>query len=216
MSEKVAIIILARGKYSKRIPQKPLAILKNKTLMEHTLDFAIKLEYPIYVYTDLQEIKNICSFYENINIREKKYESENGIHQTAKEIIDYNQEICADIIILLQVTSPFRNAEKAKNWITAFCESDYNCGFAGYYETGYFYKSGCDGQVRAINYDPKERTYNQGNYTRLIKETGSFYIFRKEQLQKNHIMNGKIACFEDDYNIDINTYEDLRKAEYEN
>ena len=216
MSEKVAIVILARGKYSKRIPMKPLAILKYKTLIEHTLDFSINLDLPIWVYTDLEEIKTICGFYKNVNVRNKLFETESGIHETAKEIIEYNKEIKADVVILLQVTSPFRNVEKAKRWVNDFIESDYDCGFAGYSCKGYFYKSHLGGEVRAINYDPTNRTYNQGNYDRLIRETGSFYIFRISQLQKNHFMNGKIVCFEDDYNIDINIEEDLRKAEHEN
>lgn len=210
MPDKIAVIILARGKYSKRIPQKPLAILKGKTLIEHTLDFAIQFPYPVWIYTDLDEIKNICNTYVNVNVRDKKYETPDGIHRTSKEILEYNKEIQADIFILLQVTSPFRDIENAKIWIDDFLGSECDCGFAGYKIPGYFYIN----DIFPINYVKDKRTYNEGNYCCLTKETGSFYIFRKEQLQKNHFMNGNLLFFEDLYNIDINTIEDLKKAEY--
>lgn len=201
----IAIVILARGRYSKRIKNKPLVKINKKTLIEYTLDVCDYLEYPIWVYTDLDKVKKICKKYK-VNVRDKKYESETGAHQTTRELKEYNNEIQADVIILLQVTSPFRNIKKVKEWIQDFNSNNYDCGLAAYKDTGFYYED------NKPLYNIKERDYNSKEIKSLYKETGSFYIFKVSQLDKNHITNGKIKIYEDIYNIDINTQEDLRRA----
>lgn len=198
------IFVLCRGKYSKRIRKKPLSRINGKTLVEYTLDVCKQLPYETFLFTDLQEVKNIASIYD-VNIREKVYESPIGTHRTKEEIIFYNEKIGADIIILLQVTSPFRDIEKVKEWIHDFMNSDYDCGIAAYRQDGFFY------QKEAL-YNLKSRDYNSNGMRPVFKETGSFYIFRFGNIKKNHFINGKIKIYEDPYDIDINTIEDLEKA----
>ena len=207
---KIATVILARGKYSKRIPHKPLADCGGKKLIEHTLDFALSLPYPTYVYTDMEEIKNICARY-LVPVRDKLYENKNGLHRTGEELQKYNEEIGADVLILLQVTSPVRDVNLAKEWVRDFLLSGMDCGIAVHKEDGYFYEI----NSTAVNYSRQDRRYNDNTNvkTPLYRETGSFYIFHKRQIDKNHITNGQVILFEDPYDIDINTPEDLKKAE---
>jgi CMP-N-acetylneuraminic acid synthetase len=210
---KVAIIVLARGKFSKRIPHKPMTLLMGKPLIEWTLEITDQLPYETHVYTDMKEIKKVCMDHKCF-IHDKLFESEDGTHKTKEEIIAYNKEINADTIILLQVTSPFRKIELIKKWIARFHMSNCNVGFAAYkLEDGYYYYDDGD----SINYVENERTYNQNSFRKdeLFKETGSFYIFKIEQIYLNHFMDTgehRKMIFEDPYNIDINTFQDLERA----
>jgi CMP-N-acetylneuraminic acid synthetase len=47
----------------------------------------------------------------------------------------------------------------------------------------------------------------------MYEETGSFYIFKKELLQDNFFINSNCFFIEDNVNIDIDTPEDLTRAE---
>lgn len=204
---KIAMVILAR-KGSIRIPDKNIRLFAGKPLIEYTLEFIQNFEYEKYIYTDSDEIKEISKKY-NVNIRNKKFENEKGIHNTRKELIEYNKEIKADVIILLQATSPLRNIELSQIWIDEFLEYDFDCGISAYpLENRYLYdKNGI------INYDVKERDYNGCIKQPIYIENGSFYIFKKEQLKKRHIVNGKIMICFDKYNIDLDSVKDWEKAE---
>jgi CMP-N-acetylneuraminic acid synthetase len=211
---KTAIIILARGQYSKRIPYKPLVDFMGKPLIEWTLSITDQLPYDTYVYTDMDEIKNVCKKY-SCNVRDKILESEEGLHRTQEELQEYNKEIQADIIILMQVTSPLRDINKIQEWIKKFHLGLYDCGIAAYrLEDGFYYNE----HGLRMNYYINERAYNQDKAFKqvLYKETGSFYIFKAEQISKNHITDThNLVIFEDPYNIDINTYQDLERARAE-
>lgn len=207
---KIATVILARCKYSKRIPKKILTKINGETLIEHTVKHALKLRYPIYVYTDYGDVVRKIKKY-NVNIRKKLYDDESGTHRTDEELKKYNEEIQADVLILLQATSPYRNIGKVEKWIEEFVYSKADCGIAAYkLEDGFYYNiSG-----KAYNYKKQYRKYNQKESIKenVYKETGSFYIFKIKQIDKNHITNtNKLMIFEDPYNIDINTIEDLKK-----
>jgi CMP-N-acetylneuraminic acid synthetase len=205
---KIATIILAR-KGSRRIKNKSITKLGGHPLLEWTVRDAVRIGYESWLFTDIEEAPEICKNY-NITIRPKKYENKNGIHKTAKELLFYNKEISADIIILLQPTSPFRIIESIRIWIESFLESDFQAGFAGYWlRGGYYY----DRHANPLNYDIKARTYNGGKYKYIFKETGSFYIFHRDQLFKNHILNGRCQLYPDPFDIDIDTIEDLKQAE---
>jgi CMP-N-acetylneuraminic acid synthetase len=214
---KVVIMVLARGKYSKRIPHKPLTMFCGKPLIDWTLEICDQLPHAAYVYTDMDEIKERCKIF-SVHVRDKKYESETGIHETQKEIIEYNKELEADVIILLQVTSPLRKIELVKKWIEQFLKSDEACGIAAHEldDAYYYYKNGV-----TVNFYPENRTYNQdkSKKDKIYRETGSFYIFKFNQIHKNHFTSPYVSTnkygimiFKDPYNIDINTYQDIEIA----
>jgi CMP-N-acetylneuraminic acid synthetase len=204
---KIAIFILAR-KGSKRIPNKNIKLFDGKPLVEYTLEFTKKLGYESHIFTDSKAITALAANYP-IFIHDKLYENENGIHETGKEMLAYNEFIKADIIINLQVTSPIRNIELVKIWIEEFLNYNYDCALSCYPMTDkYIYDSNI-----AINYDPKDRIYNGGKKRPIYVENGSFYMFKKEQLLKNHITNGKLMICPDKYHVDLDTIKDWEVAE---
>ena len=115
---RIATIILAR-KNSKRLPGKNVidkenpVLLCGKPLLLWTVEFAVELGYPVHLYTDCENTKKELAIYP-ITIHDKLFENADGKHKTGKELIEYNKELSADHMILLQVTSPRRRIEDAK------------------------------------------------------------------------------------------------------
>lgn len=209
-NNKIAIFILAR-KNSRRIPFKNTTkLLAGKPLLEWTLDEVEYLPYPKYVFTDCLETADRLKKYDGIYTRPKLYESEDGKHQTNKELIEYNKEIGADIIVLLQVTSPIKKAFLLQSWISTFAIANQDVGFSVYPFKKFVYNKHCN-NINAFQF---ERDYNGGARIDQYVETGSFYIFTKEQLEKNHITTSdKRLIFIDDYNVDLDTQKDWDREE---
>lgn len=199
---KVAIILLARIG-SKRIPKKLVKSFCGKPLIEYTLEFMSKLNFDKYVFTDGEEIKKICEKY-NVIVRKKHYENKSGIHKTQKELKKYNKKIKADIIILLQGTSPLRNYNKFCGYLSRFLNSDFDVAFSVNRIEKIIYNENAE----RIN---KKRTYNEKE--NFYMENGSYYFFKKEQINKDHITDGNRMLIEDEYDIDIDTFDDWKKAE---
>lgn len=200
---KIASILLARIG-SKRIKEKPLIRLGGKHLIEWTLAIMKELPYPGYVYSDSNQVRSIVNSH-GLNSRNKILENKDGIHHTQEELREYNKEIKADILVLFQLTSPFRNIDTVKEWIKMFPLFNTNCALTVYPVKDIFYDQ------NAERIWPTYRGYQ--NNQRLYKETGSMYIFWKDQIEKNHITAGTRKLLIDSYDFDIDEYEDLEQAE---
>lgn len=214
MLDKIVTIILAR-KQSRRlknkniIPSESPVTLCGKPLILWTIDFSIDLGYPVHLFTDCKHTKKVLADLP-INVHDKLFENDSGIHETGKELTEYNKKFQADHIILLQITSPLRRVENAKMWIDNYFAGDFNAGFAAVAA-----KSGCYySRNSPVNFSFSDRNYNSCGIKSLYRETGSFYIFKTTQLEKSHFLHtNKMVLFDDPYDIDINTIDDLRKAE---
>jgi CMP-N-acetylneuraminic acid synthetase len=211
---KVVCVCLARIG-SKRLPKKLLKPFAGKELIRYTFDTMKELQkndIDCYVYSDSQEIRDIAKEY-NINDRAKLFENKEGKHHTAKELIEYNNEYNADIIILLQGTSPFRYSEIIMIGVNRIKKKFCDCIFSGHLIKNRF----CYLEPDIANFNRENRDFNGSKNLKLNNlwiETGSFYIFNKKQLKKKHITCGEMLAIEDKYNIDIDTIEDFNKAEY--
>lgn len=198
----IATFILAR-KNSKRIPGKNMIPFLGRPLVEWSILFARKLEYPVYVFTDFDEVRAIARQH-GCFVRDKMYENENGVHYTGMELEIYNHEVKADHIVLLQPTSPLRDYEVIKSGIEQYFIGDYDCVFSvKKNEKPIYTKEGLP-----LNFTP---SYNRQCKT--YEETGSFYMFKRQQIAKNHITVGDMLMVLDKYGVDINTMEDVTRAE---
>ena len=207
---KIVSVLLARTNYCKRIQQKPLVKLGDVHLIEWTLHTMRELQNnsyvnESYVFTDNEQTKEIIESYK-LNVRDKILENKEGKHYTSEELKEYNKEMQADTIVLFQLTSPFRDLETIQKWIREFPAYCVNCALTVRPVNLNLYMENGD-RIWPVN----SRTY-QNNQT-LYKETGSVYIFHKKQIDKGHITNGKRKLLIDPYNFDIDTYDDLERAE---
>ena len=104
---KIAAISCARMA-STRFPGKCLAMLDGKPLIQYTIDFAKKIEIPLYIWTRdieiMEYVKDKCPIiYEPEHLYDTKEDTTREKMAFANKIID------ADYIILLQPTQPIRD-----------------------------------------------------------------------------------------------------------
>lgn len=204
MSEKIAIITLAR-KGSKRFPDKVRHPLFGKQLYLWTVEYARKLNYDYYFAHDYEELSLPCW----VNEIRRLPTFTGDIHRTCEEIKMFDLD--ADIYILLQVTSPLRHdfSECIDEFIK---DKSKECGLAVYpLEERFYYIND-----KEANFKQSKRTDNGCKKSLMYAETGSFYIFRKCQLEKKHILDSKASkkmFFYDVYNFDIDKKKDLIDVE---
>ena len=202
---KIAIITLMR-KGSKRFPDKCRAIYKKKPLYMHTVEKALKLGHPYYFLTDytLEELPDLP---ESVTILPRSEYFAGDTHRTCEEI--KVNGINADFYILLQVTNPLRSVPKMKSWVRHFVSSRADVGFSTYkIPDGYYYNS----LGKPVNFDQGVRTDNGCRRGGMVVETGNFYIFRKCQLERKHILDGGNQMhFADPYLMDVDFEEDLKR-----
>jgi CMP-N-acetylneuraminic acid synthetase len=205
---KIAVAILARAG-SRRVPQKNIRLYQGKPLIEWTLLLAWKLGYPVWVFTDFPRVAEIAGKY-HANVRPKLFEQTDGHHETGKELIEYNKEMGADHIILLQPTSPKREIGLVRDWIARYLAGGYDVGFSAERLPAAFYYDIGGGP---INFFEKYRDYDGTGKTHIWRETGSFYIFRASQAEKNHFITGtNRILFPDPFpNNDFDYDEDFRE-----
>lgn len=168
---------------STRIKHKMLQKVGNRSLLRITIDFAKKLPYEHYIFTKDEEIKNEASDCKIIHEPDSLYDIPGNIYE---KLCYINEIIKADFIILLQATSPVRNFELYKHWISDFTNSCFSSGFSVYQK------------------DRKNYVMN-----------GAFYIIRKEILNSklfDDIITSNVKMYLDFQNYDIDTYEDLEKV----
>lgn len=196
-------------KGSKRFPNKMMADLCGKPLYRHTVDFALQLGYPYYLAHDYGKLDIPVA----VNQIERSEYFAGDIHRTNEEILSWG--LGADIYILLQATSPIRDLDLLKQDFTNvfFMNNNINmiCA-AEAIKDGYYYS----GNGKPINFEQDMRDDCGCWKDIILKETGSFYIFKKHLLERVHIMDKEndemILFLHDNYGIDIDKEEDLIKA----
>lgn len=189
---KLAIISFARED-SKRLPKKNTMLLNGKPLIWYTLQTMKYLEkqkewyYLIdrsfldyYVLTDYKECQDICEK-ESIKIIWRDHPKEWDdirLNQWAHEKIN------ADVYLLLQLTSPFRDNKKIDEWFY-FC----------------------------INNEKIKSSFSVTKINDLIfKRNGLFFYYTKEQLETGKLNDENSLIFQG-FDIDINTIDDFKRAE---
>lgn len=125
---KILAIIPAR-KGSKRVKNKNRKLFNGKPLIEYTIEEAKKSKYidDIIVTTNDEIIYNLCKYHNVIaNKRPSKLCKDDTPSQ---KVIDYIKTLYPsyDAYVLLQPTSPLRNAKHIDKCIKVFIENDFDC-----------------------------------------------------------------------------------------
>ncbi|WP_219017771.1 acylneuraminate cytidylyltransferase family protein [Shewanella algae] len=123
--KKVIAIIPARGG-SKRLPRKNILPLGGKPLIGWTIEAAQNSAYvdDIFISTDDQEIADVARQF-GINIPELRPEELSTDTATTQSVLFYTLEKYgkdADIVVLLQPTSPFRSSDHIDQAIKSLIE----------------------------------------------------------------------------------------------
>jgi len=199
----VAIIIPIR-KGSARFPGKNTFGLRGKPLYRWTLDHALQLNCPVYFSHDYEPGQIELPQNQNIiEVRQKDIPQNNNLSQEIRRM-----RIDAEVFVLLQVTTPLRNMRMIQNYLKDFKnDRRLKCGIGAYkLKDGFYYSN----DAYPYNFTIDHRRYGDCFKKPVFVETGSFYFFRKCQLQKQHITDTLYKkIYEDSYNIDIDQIEDI-------
>jgi CMP-N-acetylneuraminic acid synthetase len=119
-TQEILGVIPARGG-SKRVPKKNIKLLGGKPLIAYTIESATKsrLLDDFIVSTDNQEIQDVAERF-GARVIERPKVLATDWAKTINVILDILRRECADIIVCLQATSPFRTAQDIDNAINLF------------------------------------------------------------------------------------------------
>lgn len=214
-------IIPARGG-SKGIPKKNLIPLNGKPMIAWSIEAARNTPEIncIFVSTDDDEIANVAEHYgAEIIRRPANISGDNASSESALlhvvETLNSQHGDQPDLIVFLQATSPVRQPNDLSNAIWKLIDEEADSLFAARHVEGFVWKCSAD-SVSPVNYDPANRKMRQELDTRILEENGSFYVFRREILQKTKSrLGGKIVPYFMDPmdSFQVDTSEDIERME---
>ncbi len=205
---------------SNSIYQKNLKKIKNKTLVDITIDEAKKSSCfdEIYVSSENYKLKKICEkkkiffFKRNKIFSTKKALSSSVIQEfIKKKNLDLN-----DIIIYLQPTSPFRKAKHIKESIKKFKRHKKKTLISVKENSLNIFKSLIINSnfIKPL-FNDKFPTMNRQSFPKTYLPNGAIYIFLvKEFKKKMSIPHHKSIPFlmDEKDSLDIDNFSDLKKA----
>ena len=213
---KLVYIILAR-KGSKRLKNKNLKKINNKTLTERTIEFSKKISNlnKIILSTDSKKIRNL-GIKNKLNVpylRPKKIsESKTSSYLSALHAINYYEKTVGkiDAIVLLQPTTPYRSTKTFRKILSLFLRDASKPLIS----------------VKKINltsnkfFIKKKNFFTKYQNNNSIKDVyipnGAYFLITKKLLKKNKsFVSKKINVFEIKNireNIDIDSIADLKLA----
>ena len=211
---KIISVIPARGG-SKGLPGKNIIPLCGKPLIVYTIEQSLssKLIDQTVVSTNNKKIKEI-SIKHSVKVidRPAKLATDKAsIESCISHIIRF---IEADLVVLLQPTSPLRRIKTIDSAIKLFVDN-----FKRYDSLIPLYE--IEGKIGKIHKNRFIPNYKIGSrrqdLEKLYKECGTIFIFKTSVIQKQEFFGKRILPFvitNYDESIDINTHNDLKLAEF--
>lgn len=220
MELEILAIIPARGG-SKGIPRKNIRLLCGKPLIAHTIEAALNSKHinRVVVSTEDQEIAGIARQY-GAEIILRPAELADDSVPTApvlEHVVGYLEETedyRADVIVLLQPTSPLRNSHHIDEALAAFFSNKYDSLLSVCSSHAFIWRAGTD-EAYPLNYDFRDRPRRQDREPE-FRENGAVYIAKYDMLRREHnFLGGKIGFYHmpEDISIEIDTTFDFWLAE---
>ena len=218
-NKKVLAVIPARGG-SKGIKNKNLSVINGKTLVDISIIEALKSKMitQIILTSDSKKILNIGKKYKQVILHQRPKNLSNDKSKIVDVLLNLIQKKdLADIIVLLQPTSPFRNYKDIDQCLKKMIKNDYKTAVS----------------VRKLNFNPKWLFKINSNekikpiYKRFPKSTNrqdseEFYEFSGDiyaskitwlKKKKTFVSNKTLSyLMKDKKNIDIDEPFDLKIA----
>lgn len=213
---KYIALIPARGG-SKRLPRKNILPLAGKPLIAYSIEYAISEGIPVYVSTDDAEIKEISLQYGSKVIdRPTELASDHAttasvLQHTAQWLMDHGVEY--DYIIILQATNPLRPKGFLSEAIEVVDKEKPNSLMS---VNAILRKQGriVDNRFDPVNYYFGQRSQDMEVW---YYENGLIAITSKEKCLEGVVFTPDVRPLVCDHiygEIDIDTLNDFRKAEY--
>ena len=217
--KKIIAFIPARGG-SRGIPNKNIKEFADKPLIVHSIEYSIdsKAVDEVVVSTDDSKISKIAQAAGSKVIkRPPDLATDTASTESVIEHYLHLSKTKADIIVLLQVTSPLRPKGSLDNALNHFQKGGYD-SLLSICPTHRFFWRVKDDNTAYAEYDylnrPQRQNLNRENMRYV--ENGSIYIFSREHFEKiGNRLGGKIGYVEwpEDCSIEIDTIIDFNILE---
>lgn len=196
----ILAIIPARGG-SKDMPRKNLRNLIGKPLIAYTIEAALKsmrIDRTV-VSTEDEEIAEVareCGA--EIIMRPSELAGDLvPMEPVLEQVLDYlekTQDYKAEVIVLLQATSPLRNSQHIDQALEVFLKSKYDSLFSVCPSHAFIWKVGEKGPY-SLNYDFQDRPRRQDKEPE-YRENGAIYVTKYDILRRYHNrLGGKIGLY---------------------
>lgn len=199
------------------IPMKNLALIDKKPLLYYTVNASLrsKLVNRTIVTTDHKKISDYAKKLGADVIRRPKKLAGSKIttEPSMTHVLTYlkqRENYIPDVVILLQNTSPLRNANHIDEAIKYYIKGNYDSVLSGF-STHYFLWKTTKSNLKPLNYNPLKRP-NRQNIKGFFIENGAIYITKYSLFTKNGCrVSGKIGLYEMSRKLstDIDYFSDL-------
>lgn len=213
---KLHVLIPARGG-SKGIIKKNIRKIKNKSLVEISIDFALKLKINgnIYISSDMKEVENICKKYDKKVIFDKRPNYVSKDKTLTKDVLsdlyERREELSKiDFILLLEPTSPLRKLETL-NFALNFFKKEKLQSMVSVIKQNNLIISNSNSYLRNIfELDTSQRQKRKT----LFEVVGVFYLSKISTCLKKGFLHNKTYLYEisKKEGVDINDKNDLKLA----
>jgi CMP-N-acetylneuraminic acid synthetase len=216
-------VVPARGG-SKRVPGKNLVLLGGKPLLLHTVEAALatKRINRVLVSTDDAEIARVATAAgaEVPALRPAELARDKspmlGVIQNAIAMTEPDGR-WVEAVVLLQPTSPFRNASQIAAAIASYEASEADSVIAVHTAGEHpYYAWRREGEVLVPFYSLQHQQTVRQALPAAYFETGAIFVLRREVLDTGEFYGEKVVPFEMDEvsSVDIDTPQDLAFAEF--
>lgn len=215
--KKVVALIPAR-KGSKGIPNKNMALLFRRPLIEYSFQSALKASvHEVWCSTDSDEILHFASL---IGVKGLKRPAELATDTASIESVieHFLNNVDCSYTVLIQPTSPLLLPQHINKCLTEFFQNldKYDSAFSVYSMEKNDILFWDRETMMPVNYDHLNRGRRQERKDRYVVETGGFYIFSKEKFLETKCRIGeKPLLFEVPFwsSFEVDTPEDLKNIE---
>ncbi|MFA6988809.1 MAG: acylneuraminate cytidylyltransferase family protein [Candidatus Gastranaerophilaceae bacterium] len=220
---KIVAIIPARGG-SKRIPRKNIKLIAGKPLVAYSIEAGLESKYVdrVIVSTEDKEIAEISKQY-GAEVFIRPMELAQDETKTSSVMVDVVENLekegyCPDIVVLLQPTSPLRNAQFINEALEQFFKSPENDSiFSAHVKchTMPLWKKHHSGGLTCLyDYHLRPRSQERHLNELLYSEDGAFYAIKFDAFKKCKDFIGENPCiYETPYKVDVDHDNDFKLAE---
>lgn len=214
----VLAIIPARGG-SKGIKLKNLKKLNNVPLITYTINASknSKKVSRTIVSTDHKGIEKIAkkNGAEVIQRPKKLGTDKTSLEPVVDHVLEHlkkHEKYQPDVIIILQGTSPLRNAKHIDESLEKFLKYNFDSLISGFTADYFSWEKINEKHIIPIDFDPKKRP-NRQEKRRQFFENGAIFISKYSSFKNNKCrVSGKVGFYEMPMHLsyDVNEYNDLK------
>jgi CMP-N,N'-diacetyllegionaminic acid synthase len=219
----VSIITVIPARIGSRgIQEKNLALLGSRNLLQHAIDVARQLNYPIFVTTDSDKVAAFCHAEGDVNVLFAFPPTCHGDHSTAMDVwrdawkqAEAFMRTNYELSFYLEPTSPMRDATLCENALDKMCAGDYDLVMSvervpKKYHPAKQYTILVD-LVESGPWNPDVRRQDLGE---TFVKNGGVYVGRRHHIMHGEMLTGEglIGHIVTERLINIDTMEDLQEA----